>query len=147
MTAIIYDDQGRYLVTKRSPKQKVFPNRWTVPGGGLESNDYIGLPKTTEDAWYSVVERALRREVLEEVNIEIEKPEYLLDLVFIRPDGIPVLVLSYYAKYKSGEIVLEKDDADEYVWITLEEGKKLDFIPGIYEEIQQVDAIIKTKHK
>lgn len=145
MTCIIYNDEGRFLVTKRSPKKKAFPNKWTVPGGGLEPDDYISTPKTTEDAWYFVVEKALRREVKEEVNLEIGKPKYLLDLVFIRPDSVPVLTLSYYAEYKSGEVELEDEDATEFKWITVDEGKKLDLIEGILEEIEMVDKILKSK--
>lgn len=144
MTCIIYNKDGRYLVIKRSPNQKAFPSKWTVPGGGLEPIDYTDTPKTTEDAWYNVVEKTLRREVKEEVNLDIEKPEYLLDLIFIRPDNIPVLVLSYYAKYKSGEVVLEEDDT-EYKWITVEEGKDIDLIPGILEEIEMTEKILKSK--
>ncbi len=41
VTCIIYNDEGRYLVTKRSPTKKVHPNKWTVPGGGLSVDDYI----------------------------------------------------------------------------------------------------------
>ena len=50
-TAIICKD-GKYLILKRSPQKKVFPNRWTVPGGGLEVDDYINLPKTDIGQWY-----------------------------------------------------------------------------------------------
>ena len=114
ITAIIYNGAGQYLVTKRSPTKKVFPNKWTVPGGGLEVDDYINEPVSTKAGqWYYALEKALRREVTEEVNVEISKPIYLLDLTFIRPDNIPVLVLSYYAKYLSGEVKLD-DDAVEY---------------------------------
>jgi len=82
-TAIIHKD-GKYLIVKRSPNKKVFPNRWTVPGGGLEVADYIDTPKTTPDAWYYAIENSLKREVEEEVGLEVGKLNYLLDLVFIR---------------------------------------------------------------
>ena len=143
MTCIIYDGKGRFLVTKRAPGKKVHPDKWTVPGGGLEPDDYLKTKKTTKDAWYFVVERTLRREVKEEVNLEIEKPKYLVDIVFIRPDNVPVLVLSYFAKYKSGKVKLEEGDATEFKWMTVKEGRKLDFISGILEEIEYVDQILK----
>ena len=67
-TCIIYKD-GKYLVTKRSPHKKVHPNKWTVPGGGLNIDDYIDTPQTHGNAgWYGAVEKALRREVKEEVK-------------------------------------------------------------------------------
>ncbi len=145
MTCIIYNDEGRYLVTKRGPNKKVYPNKWTVPGGGLEPSDYVDTPKTTSDHWYHVVEKTIRREVMEEVNIDIEKPEYLLDLVFIRPDNVPTLILSYYAKYKSGDVVLDKDDMTEYKWVTAEEAKEIDLIEGILGEIEMTEKILKSK--
>lgn len=140
ITAIIYNDKGEYLVTKRSPTKKAFPNKWTVPGGGLEVDDYINdEPTNSANQWYGALEKTLRREVKEEVNVEIEKPIYLMDLTFIRPDNIPVLVLSYYAKYQSGEVKLD-DDAVGYKWATLAEAKELDMIDGIWEEIELVDS-------
>ena len=36
ITAIIYNDEGKYLVTQRSLQKESFPGKWTVPGGGLE---------------------------------------------------------------------------------------------------------------
>lgn len=36
-------------------------------------NGYINLPKDTDAAWYNVVEKTLRREVKEEVNLENRK--------------------------------------------------------------------------
>ena len=143
LTCIIHDGRGRYLATKRAPTKKVFPNRWTVPGGGLEPNDYLKTKKTTKDAWYFVVEKALRREIKEEVNLEIKKPQFLMDLVFIRPDKVPVLTLSYMAKRKSGTVRLEEVDSTEFRWATVQECKKLDFIDGIFEEIAYADKILK----
>ncbi len=146
ITAIIYNEEGKYLITKRSLAKKAFPGKWTVPGGGLNIDDYINTKPTTEGdpQWYGVIENGLRREVKEETNVEIEKPEYLLDLTFIRPDGIPVLVLSYFAKYKSGEIKFDEDTID-YKWVSVAEAKEMDLINGIYEEIEVADKILKNR--
>lgn len=134
-------------MTKRSPQKKVHPNKWTVPGGGLNTDDYINRPQTHGNAgWYGAVEEALLREIKEEVNVKIGKAKYLLDLTFIRPDGIPVLVLSYYAPYIGGEVRLD-EDAVEYRWVTPKEAKKLDLIAGIYEEIVEVDKQLKKAKK
>jgi 8-oxo-dGTP pyrophosphatase MutT (NUDIX family) len=143
-TCIIYNNEGKYLVTKRSSTKKVHPNKWTVPGGGLNVDDYIHREQTHGDAgWYYAIEEALLREIKEEVNVVVGEVKYLLNLTFIRPDGIPVLVLSYYAPYISGEVILD-EDAVEYAWVTLDEAKGLDLISGIYEEIEEVEKIIKN---
>lgn len=152
-TAIIVSAKGgsafggkdnKYLILKRSPRKKVYPNKWTVPGGGLELDDYVDIPKTTKDAWYFVVDKFLRREIKEETNLEVGELNYLLDLVFIRPDDIPVMTLSYWTEYKSGEIKLDEDHT-EYFWGTVEELKDYDLIEGIYDEIVMVDNIFKGK--
>lgn len=147
-TAIIYkreNDRIEYLITKRSPNKKAFPNKWTVPGGGLETNDYTQTsPSTNAGQWYYALETSLRREIKEEVNLEVGFVKYLLDLAFIRPDGIPVITLSFYASYKSGEVKLD-DDAVEYTWASYEECKNYDLIDGILDEIRMVDEILNGK--
>lgn len=143
-TCIIHNAEGKYLVTKRSPHKKMQPNKWTVPGGGLNVDDYMHKPKSFDALqWYGSLESALLREVKEEVNLEIGKPKYLLDLTFISPIGVPCLVISYYAPYVSGEVKLD-EDAVEYKWVTLAEAKELDLIKGIYEEIEMVDKLLKA---
>jgi 8-oxo-dGTP diphosphatase len=145
-TAIIYNDEGKFLITKRSPDKKVYPNKWTVPGGGMEIDDYVNTPANHNEQWYGAIETTLRREVKEEVNLEIEKPEYLCDIAFIRPDNVPVIILSYFAKYKSGEVKLDKDTV-EYAWISADEVENYDLIFGIDEEIVDVDKILKDRNK
>lgn len=145
ITTVVYNSEGKYLITKRSEKKKAFPGKWHVPGGGLDTDDYVNSEPTTDDhQWYNTVEKTLRRELKEEVNIEVGKPEYLLDITFIRPDGIPVLVLSYFAEYLSGDIALDEDTVD-FAWVTPEEAKGYDLIKGIDEEIAMADKILKSR--
>ena len=145
-TTLVYKPDSTYLITKRAMHKKVMPGKWTIPGGGLSMDDYINTPSSTEGAkqWYGALERSLRREIKEEVNLEIGKPELLVDLTFVRPDGIPVLVLSYFASYISGEVKLD-EDATEFAWVTLDEARKYDLIDGIWDEIRQVDEILKSR--
>ena len=141
-TAIIVKED-KYLIVKRSPKKKAFPNMWTVPGGGLEVDDYINTPKTTSDHWYFGIERSLKREIEEEVGLtDLGGIKYLLDIVYIRSDGTPSIVLSFYCDYKSGEVKLNEENV-AYKWVTYEEAKKYDLIPGILGEIEMVDKITK----
>jgi len=144
-TAIVHKD-GKYLITKRSPEKKVWPDKWTVPGGGLEVSDYINTPSTvpTEKIWYYALENTLRREVEEEVGVEMGKIDYLLDLCFIRPDDIPVITLSFYAPWKSGEIKLNHESVD-YAWVSAKEAENYDLIEGILDEIKLADKIVKNR--
>lgn len=142
-TCIVYRGD-KYLLLQRSFEKKAFPRKWTVPGGGLTTDDYTNLPKTTSDHWYFALENSLRREIKEEAGIEVGKMSYCCDMTFIRPDNIPVIVLNFYAPYQSGEIKLDSESIN-YAWATFEEVKNHDLIEGIAEEIKMVDEILGKK--
>jgi ADP-ribose pyrophosphatase YjhB (NUDIX family) len=146
ITTIVYNSDKKYLITRRSLEKKAFPGKWTVPGGGLTTDDYVNLPKTFpgHPQWYNTLEVALKREIKEEVDIEVGTPTYLLNLTFIRPDSVPVLVLSFYAPFISGEIKHDTDTID-HAWVTLEEAKKYDLIDGILHELELVTKQLKKK--
>jgi len=140
-TAIVVKD-GKFLIAKCAAHEKAFPNKWTVPGGKLVLHEYEHLPKTAGfPQWYNVVDWVLKKEVREEAGLEIDKSQYLCDLVFVRPDGYPVVTLSYWARYKGGEVKLCKDLTD-HAWVTAEEAKQYDLIEGIQGELEEVAKLI-----
>lgn len=138
ITAIIVKD-GKYLITKRVATKKRFPNMWTVPGGKLETDDYITLPKDTTDYWYNVLEKVLRREVEEEVGLGITNIAYVTSLATVHEDKAPSLVISCLADWVSGEVTLQKEECDEFAWVDLKEAKGYDLIDGIYDELVMAD--------
>lgn len=139
ITAILVKD-GKYLITRRSPLKKRFGGRWTVPGGKLETSDYANLPKDTKEYWYNVLEQVLRREVKEEVGLQINNIEYVTSLATIHADGTPSLVISCMAEWENGEVTLQESETDKHAWVSLEEAKDYDLIDGIYDELQMADA-------
>jgi 8-oxo-dGTP pyrophosphatase MutT (NUDIX family) len=146
VTAIIYKPDRTFLITKRSLAKKAFPGKWMVPGGGITVDDYIHQKPSHGTQWYYTVEKALRREVKEEVGLEIGKPEFLLDLTFVRPDNVPVLVLSYFAAYLGGEPQIKMDaDTVDAAWVTAEEAATYDLLEGLLDEIQMVDDILQKR--
>jgi len=142
ITAIVVKG-GKYLITRRSPDKRRFPGMWTVPGGKLEISDYVDLPKETEFYWYNVLEKVLRREVEEEVGIDIDNIEYVTSLATIHADGNPSLVISCLADYASGEITLQEGETDKFAWVDLEEAKDYDLLDGIYEELVMAEKQLK----
>ena len=142
ITAIIVKD-GKYLITRRSPKKRRFPGMWTVPGGKMETSDYLQLPKDTKYYWYNVLERTLRRELKEEVGIEVDNIEYVTSLATVHADGSPSLVISCMADYISGDIKLQEDELDQYAWVSLEEAKNYQLIDGIHDELVMAERIRK----
>ncbi|MBN2100579.1 NUDIX domain-containing protein [Candidatus Dojkabacteria bacterium] len=140
-TGIIIKD-GKYLITKRSESEAAFPGLWTVPGGKLRSSDYTSRDKDTGDSWYNVLEEQLKREIREETGIEVKNIRYLLSLAYIRSDGIPTLILSFYCDYESGDVTLA-DELTEFAWIEGYQIGDYEFVPGLSEEIEMVDKKIK----
>jgi len=144
VTGILINSEGKFLITKRADWEKAFPGRWTVPGGKLEVLDYALREKDTPYHWYNIFEYLLKREVLEEVNLEIENIDYVTSMVYIRPDKIPCIIISLYADVKSEDVKLCNALTD-FAWINLDEAKNYDLIEGIYDELVILSKKIKGK--
>lgn len=142
ITAIVVRD-GKYLITRRSPNKKRFPGMWTVPGGKLETSDYLALEKDTEHYWYNVLERTLKREVKEEAGLDIRHIEYLTSLATVHKDGAPSLVISCVAEYEGGEVKLQEGETDQFAWVTSEEAKAYPLIDGIHDELVMADRKLR----
>jgi 8-oxo-dGTP pyrophosphatase MutT (NUDIX family) len=141
-TVIIVKNE-KFLIAKRANWEKAFPNKWTVPGGKLEVLDYVLREKDTSSHWYNVLENLAKREVKEEVGLEVKNVDYVTSLVYIRSDNIPSLIISLWCENPEGEINL-CNALTEYKWVSLEEAKNYDLIEGIYEELEILDKKLKT---
>lgn len=138
VTGIIQKDE-KYLICKRSNKEKAFPNKWCVPGGKVERKDFVDTKKDTSDHWLDILEKTLKKEIAEETNLKIKNINYVSSLAFIRPNGFSTIIISLCADYDSGEVILNKEELTEHAWVTLEEAKNYDLIENIYEQIKKVD--------
>lgn len=140
-TCIIVNDD-KYLIIKRSKKEKNFSNYWSFPGGKIDALDYDGVKKATNYHWHNVVEYLIKRECKEEVGIDIENLNYLKNAVFLSDDGSPTLVVSFYADGFSGKVRIDKREVSDYAWVTLKEANHFQLIPGLLGELEMVDKII-----
>lgn len=143
ITAIIVNKEGKYLITRRSMQKPRFPGKWTVPGGHLDPEDFMGYPKETEHYWYNVLEKALTREIKEEVGLEIEHVRYVTSLATEHKDGAASLVISCLADYKGGKVELQEDETDKAEWVSAEEAEDYDLLDGILDELKMADALRK----
>lgn len=141
-------EDGRCLILKRSESEKVHPGKYAVPGGKLEWNQ-LDIKKPTRLNgevldFENAVEDLLKREVWEEAGIEIEKKiHYLNSVAFVRPDGIPVILVKFAAKYKGGQVVPETGAFTGYAWVNDEEVKNYDCIQGIPQEVAETIKLFK----
>ncbi len=138
---IIYrESDKRCLILKRSDEEKVHPGKYCVPGGKLEWKNFdLNKPTRMNGDVYDfegALENLLRREVSEESGLEVENDFYYINSVgFIRPDGIPVMMQKFTAKYRSGEVKLEQGAFTDHAWVNKKEISKFDCIGGIKEEV------------
>lgn len=131
---------GRCLILKRDEREKVHPGKWGTPGGKLEHGDLdLANPSRMNGEvadFDGMVANLLRREAKEEAGITLGNDFRLLgDIVFVRPDGIPVVMLQFGADYAEGEVVLEEGAFTDSAWVTAEEVQQYDCIDGIPEEV------------
>jgi 8-oxo-dGTP pyrophosphatase MutT (NUDIX family) len=138
VTGIIRNSEGKFLICKRGPNEKIFPNKWCVPGGKIEQKDFIDKPKNTKDHWFDIFEKVLEREIFEETGIKIKNIGYVSNLALIRPNGFSTIIVSLFGEHDDGEVKLNKDELADYSWVNLEEAKKYDLIENIYEQIEKV---------
>lgn len=88
--------EGRYLMMVRGVSEEMTPGALTPPGGKLEATG----------GEQDILEATLRREVLEEVGVEVVDPVYVESHAFEGQfDGRPIVVvdLVFLCRYASGE--------------------------------------------
>lgn len=110
--AIIEDGNGRILIARRA-KGKSQEGMWEFPGGKLEPGESP--------------EACLRRELLEEMGIEIEPYAYF-GINEHDYGTVKIRLIAYKARFVSGEIQLT--DHDAYRWVSPEEFGEYTFAPA-----------------
>jgi len=139
---VVRPSDGRCLMLQRSLNEAVHPGQYCFPGGKLEWADLdINHPTSVngdvldfEDA----VERLVAREVREEAGLEVGSDlKYINSVAYIRPDGVPSLLVKFAAPYVAGEVKLEQGSFGGFTWATAAEARALDCIMGMPEEIEK----------
>jgi molecular chaperone GrpE (heat shock protein) len=130
VSAYIFNNKGELLLT-RSPK---WNNSWVVPGGKVEFGESM--------------EKTLKREMKEELNLDISGLEYLttieLNRTKERPD-LHMVVNEFVARADNQEVIIN-DEHSAYEWRMPEEWlKEKDLYPGIKEIIEYYLNEFKNK--
>ncbi|PIP26478.1 MAG: hypothetical protein CO140_03540 [Candidatus Moranbacteria bacterium CG_4_9_14_3_um_filter_40_7] len=150
-SVIIYRTKDkRCLILKRDGREKVHPGKYAVPGGKLEWKE-LNLKKPTRmngDVFdfNDAVEKLLSREAKEEAGVEISKQFiYINSGAFVRPDGIPVVLVKFAARYKGGKVKPEIGGFTDFAWVNKQEVKKYKCIKGIPEEVAKTIKLFSGK--
>lgn len=147
--AVVYREKDRRcLILRRDEREKVHPGKWGMPGGKLEWEN-LNLKKPTRmngDVidFENAIEDLLVREAQEEAGIKIYKKLYYINSVaFVRPDGIPVVLVKFAVKYKNGKVKPEEGGFTDFAWVNEKEAKKYDCISGVKEEVKETIKIFR----
>jgi len=139
---------SRCLLLKRDERETTHGGKYGFPGGKLEWNNLDLNAPTRIDGdvldFEDSIEDLIRRELLEEAGITIDSQlTYINSTTFVRPDGIPVVLVKFAATYKSGEVKLEKGAFTDYAWANEYEVDQYDCIHGIPAEVKKTIKHLK----
>ncbi|MFZ2886423.1 MAG: NUDIX domain-containing protein [Minisyncoccia bacterium] len=109
--AAVYKDD-KWLLIRRSLKEDHAPGTYAMVSGKVEN--------VTNER--DVLENAVKREVLEEVGIEVDVEKYVCSNCFTSDKGNTVVDIIFLCKHASGEAQpLDPDEVSAVEWMTKDE--------------------------
>lgn len=117
--AFIADHNGKILVVKKSPLEKIDGGLWTIPGGKVDRNEPII--------------HALKREIKEEVGLTISDFTWIGEDVF-ESNGYTFHSQHFLCHVKKSPVKLEKNLL-EYQWVTKKNLSSLKFPVNIKKRL------------
>jgi 8-oxo-dGTP diphosphatase len=118
--AIIENEKGQILIARRK-KGKALEGLWEFPGGKIEKNETI--------------EECLKRELLEEMNIQIE-PYQSFGVSDYEYGEVHIRLFALKAKFVDGNIKLV--DHDQWEWVHPKDLKEYEFAPADLKFVEQL---------
>jgi len=112
VTSALITEQGKILVTQRKPGDS-HGLLWEFPGGKVKEGEE---PR-----------EALRRELKEELDIEVE-PRMIFDSAFYSYPEYPILLLVYHCRIEKGS--LKPIGCHDLRWVNLQELETLPMPPA-----------------
>lgn len=122
VSAAIIKKDGKILIAQRS-RNKLQGFKWEFPGGKVESDE--------------TVKESLKREIKEELNIDIEVKEMFGENVFEYPNG-SIKLIAFFAEWMSGDLKLVEHEKVE--WVTIGQLKYYDFAPADIPFLEKLSA-------
>lgn len=110
----LIQDKDSFLIVKRSSYEEYASGDYALVGGKVETSDATSS---------SILENTLRREIMEEVGIEVENSfVYVNSSLFTIGNNEQVIDVVFLTQYKSGEAKsLDKREIESVHWMTMKE--------------------------
>ena len=125
VTAAVIEDNGKFLLGRRHPKDDNLPDFWSIPAGHIE----------VEETDINTLEENLKREVKEELGIEIEVGDYLDSHSWVTEEYSKLTVV-FLARITSGE-PQTSEEISEVKWYTVEEASSLNLPPNVLRVLEK----------
>lgn len=121
--AFIFNEKKELLIVKKSPQEHIDAGLWTIPGGKIYPQEHILI--------------GLKREVMEEVGLDIESIKWIGEDVF--QDRNAMFHAEHFTcKTENSSVALEKKLID-YKWISgLKDTESLPFAVNIKKRIIEI---------
>lgn len=123
--ALIRDDQ-KILIAQRG-KAKRFGWQWEFPGGKVKSGE--------------TAQACLRREIREELNLEIRVEEHFCTVHHRYPD-FHIELMAFWCSIVGGSLQLEEHE--QVRWVTIPEMKQYNFVEA---DLNVIAALGSAQHK
>ena len=124
VTAAIILKENQVLVAQRAPGENL-EGKWEFPGGKVEPGE------TPQDC--------LKREIREELDIEIEVLDFFDESIYTYESG-KIKLLAFWCKWISGDITLKVHS--QIVWASHYELDSFDFAPADIPLVEQLKSVI-----
>jgi NADH pyrophosphatase NudC (nudix superfamily) len=133
--AAIYHE-GRWLIIKRSEREKHAAGLLALVGGKVDLNDQPN----------DILEHALRREIKEEIAIEVSELTYVKSASFLLPEGRCALETIFLCSPKSGTArAVSADEVADLYWMTTEEVLDHPQTPSyLKDQIVQAERVLRN---
>ncbi|APC78517.1 TPA: 8-oxo-dGTP diphosphatase MutT [Clostridium botulinum] len=120
VTAAIIINKDLILIARRGKDEKL-AGKWEFPGGKIEDGE--------------TSQQCLRREIKEELNIDVKVGNFFEESIYVYPDG-EIKLLAYFTKIINGNIKLSVHD--EVKWVSTKEMDKFDFAPADIKLVEKL---------
>jgi len=121
---VVVRDDGRVLIIKKSATERVNPNTFDIPGGGME------LGETPQEC--------LHREIQEETGLDVLIQKPIRAWTFTKGD-MQVVGITFLCKQLSGEVRLSHEHTG-YEWVDPKEAVSKGYQEWLLEEISAAAA-------
>lgn len=130
--AVIVNDDGKVFLAKRGKKARNEQGTWKIPGGAVEFGEQL--------------EEALRREIKEEHDIDIEIIKLLnVSNHIISEEKQHWVAPIFLCKITQGTPkIMEPDKCEEIGWFNLEEIQELPLAPSTKENFETFSSEIRA---